>query len=438
MSGQSAVSLRPQLASGALSARALADACLERIAAREPEIHAFAHIDPDHVRHQADALDEHRKAGRPIGPLHGIPVALKDIADTADYPTENGSILDAGRRPKRDATFVAKLRAAGAVILGKTVTTEFAFRSPGPTRNPHNLSHTPGGSSQGSAAAVADGMVPIAIGSQTVGSTVRPASFCGVVGLKPSHGAVSLAGCLATAHPLDTVGVFATTLADAALTVTVMQGYDPADPRTRAVAHADLLDSAQTPPPRPPSIAIVEGPFWSEAAPEMKGLIADVANALGGLDTAPLPDAFQDAYPAHLTLMNAGFTRHLGHYRDRGADAISKEMLDAMAQGDEVRAVDYLAALDCREALIGGLDGVFDRYDAVLTPPAPGEAPLGLTNTGDSRFNALWTFTGAPALNLPVGRGPNGLPMGVQLVGRPGEDAKLMRTAAWVAARLSG
>ncbi|MEM8552426.1 MAG: amidase [Pseudomonadota bacterium] len=436
MSPPSAADLRARLSSGALSARTLADACLETFAARDGDIHAFVHLDPEHVRRQADALDAHRKAGRPLGPMHGIPVALKDIVDTADYPTENGTPLDAGRKPKRDATLVARLRAAGALIIGKTVTTEFAFREPGATRNPHRLSHTPGGSSQGSAAAVAAGMVPVSIGSQTIGSTIRPASFCGVVGLKPSHGAVSLTGVLSTAVPLDTAGIFATTVEDAALTLGVVAGFDPGDERTRPMPQADYLAAARAQPPLPPAFAVMEGPFWADASDTMKGLIAEISEALGGLDRPALPDLFDNAHAAHMTIMKVGFARNLRHYKVRGEAAISDAMREAMAEGEAISATDYLAALDWQNVLRDGIDRVFERYDALITPAAPGEAPEGLESTGDSRFNALATFLGAPCVSIPVGLGETGLPLGIQVVGRPGEDAKLIRTAAWLSSRL--
>ena len=433
MSAPSAVELAARLASGAVSARTVADACLERVAAREDDVRAFANISPDYVRAQADALDAHRKAGRPLGPLHGVPVALKDIIDTADYPTENGTVLDAGRRPGKDATVVARLRAAGALILGKTVTTQFAYITPNKTRNPHNLEHTPGGSSQGSAAAVADGMVPLALGTQTIGSTVRPASFCGVVGMKLTHGYAPLTGVLPVSEPLDVLGGFAMNVTDAALLLNVCQGHDPADPRTRAVPHDDLLAAAHAEPPVRPRFAIVGGPFWAEASDDVKALFVEVAEMLGdAADRVDLPDVFQNALPAQFDIMNTGYARNLRHYRARGAEQISSHVTEAMAAGDKVTAVQYLAALDWQEVLRNGLTPIFDRYDAILTPSAPGEAPHGFETTGDGRFNALWTFVGTPAVNLPVAKGSSGLPIGIQVVGRYGEDGRLVRNAAYL------
>jgi len=438
MSAPSATLLAERLAAGAVSAREVTEACLSRIAERDGEIRAFAHIDFVYARAQADAVDRHRKAGRPVGPLHGIPVAVKDIVDTADMPTENGTALDAGRRPRKDATMVARLRAAGAVVIGKTVTTEFAFMEPRATRNPHNLEHTPGGSSQGSAAAVADGMVPLAIGTQTAGSVIRPASFCGVVGMKPTHGLVSLAGVLTTCRPLDTAGVFAATLEDAALLVDVLAGHDPADDRTRPVAKPDLLSAARRDPPMPPKLAVVKGPTWKEASEDGAGLLEEGTEALGeAAEAVDLPDAFENAWPAHQRLMKVGFARNLRHYSERGEADISEAVRSAMDEGAAVSAVDYLSALDWQEVLRAGLDRLFDRHTAILTPSAPGEAPLGLSSTGAAHFNFLWTLVGAPAITLPVANGSGGLPLGLQLVGRPGEDARLFSVARWFAARLA-
>jgi Asp-tRNA(Asn)/Glu-tRNA(Gln) amidotransferase A subunit family amidase len=438
MSAPTASQLAERLAAGALCAREVVDACLERIAARDPEIRAIAHIDPAHARAQADALDRHRKSGRPIGPLHGLPVALKDIIDTADHPTENGTPLDRGRRPRVDATLVARLRAAGAVIIAKTVTTEFAYRHPGPTRNPRNTEHTPGGSSQGSAAAVADGMVPLAVGTQTAGSVIRPASYCGVVGVKPTHGAVSLKGVLTTCRPLDTAGVFAASLEDAALLVQSMTGHDPEDERTRQLARPDLPGAARSEPPVTPRLAVVRGPTWDQASPEVAGLVAEVAEVLGDrADAVELPDVFANAQPAHNRIMKVGFARNLRPYRERDGDAVSAVVREAMDEGAAINAVDYLSALDWREALGAGLDRIFARYDAILTPSATGEAPPGLEATGSAAFNFLWTLVGAPCITLPVGTGASGLPLGLQLVGRPWEDERLLRVARWVERRLA-
>jgi Asp-tRNA(Asn)/Glu-tRNA(Gln) amidotransferase A subunit family amidase len=437
LADMTALDARERMLGGEFRAAELTEALLKRIAEKEPEIGAFAFLDEALVRRQAKAVDDHRGTGRAAGVLHGLAVGVKDIIDTADMPTENGTSIDAGRRPGKDATIVQRLRAAGAVVIGKTVTTELAFFGPGRTRNPHNLAHTPGGSSSGSAAAVAAGMIPLAIGTQTNGSVIRPASFCGVVGFKPSHGLVPRTGILRHHPALDTVGVFARTVADAALAADAIAGYDPLDPDTRVMPPPRLLDTALTEPPVTPALAFVKTPNWDMAAPETKAGFGELTDVLGAAcGEVTLPEIFAKAAGAQRTLMVTGFARNLRAYYERGKDKLSPVMREAIEEGQRVVATDYLEALDWREALNSGLEQLFDRYDAIVTPAAPGEAPAGLDSTGNPVFNGLWTLAGVPAVTLPLLTGPNGLPVGVQLVGRRGEDARLLRTARWLAGRL--
>jgi Asp-tRNA(Asn)/Glu-tRNA(Gln) amidotransferase A subunit family amidase len=428
-----ALDARRRLAGGEFKASELTEALLKRIAEKEPAIGAFAFFDPDLVRQRAKAVDDYRGTGRALGALHGLAVGIKDIIDSADMPTENGTPIDAGRRPASDATLVRRLRAAGAVIAGKTVTTELAFYAPGKTRNPHNPAHTPGGSSSGSAAAVAAGMIPLAIGTQTNGSVIRPASFCGVVGFKPSHGLIPRSGILRHHPALDTVGVFARTVADAALLVDAIAGHDPLDEDTRLLPPPRLLDTALDEPPVRPELVFVKAPGWEMAAPETKEGFRELVETLGAACTeVTLPEAFGKGAGAQRTLMVAGFARNLRPYYDRGKDRLSPVMREAIEEGRRITAVDYLEALDWRAGLNNGLEPLFERYDAIVTPAAPGEAPAGLDSTGNPVFNGLWTLCGVPAVTLPLLTGPNGLPVGVQLVGRRGEDARLMRTARWL------
>jgi len=429
----SAIDLRGRIARGELKTSEVIEAFLKRIAEVEPEIEAFAFLDPELARNAAKAFDAYRATGKALGPLHGVPIGIKDIIDTVDMPTENGTILDAGRRPGKDAVVVRRLRAAGAIILGKTVTTELAVYHPGKTRNPHNPDHTPGGSSSGSAAAVAAGMLPVAIGTQTNGSVIRPASFCGVVGYKPTHGLIPRPGMIRHNWELDTIGVFARSVADAAVVADAIVGQDPFDPDTRLTAAPRLLETALTEPPVPPTLAFVKTPGWDEAEPETKDGFAELADHLGDACVEiPLPETFAEGNPAQHVLMMAGLARNLQPYAQRGRDKLSKKLMDAIEEGGKIRAVDYFEALDWREALNNGLEQLFDRFDAILTPAAPGEAPKGLASTGNPVFNGLWTLCGVPAISLPLLQGPNGLPVGVQLIGRRGEDARLLRTARWL------
>lgn len=433
-----AAALAGDIRAGKVTALEVTEACLARIALDEPRLHAFAHLVPDHARAQARRLDEHKRAGRPLGPLHGVPVAVKDIVDTADFPTENGSVLHAGRRPRDDAAIVAKLRAAGAVLLGKTVTTEFACFTPGPTRNPHDPERTPGGSSSGSAAAVAAGMAPLAIGSQTNGSVVRPASFCGVFGFKPSYGLIPRTGVLTTSATLDHVGVFARSIADAAMLAEVLAGYDEGDPATRPGPAPALRQVAAEPPPVTPRIAFVRGPTWDEAEPSTREAFAELVAALGGaVSEVALPEPYDPAVAVHRTIWTCELAHHLARENAQGRERLSAKLCELLDAGHTTSAPAYLAALQRRRTLQSGLARLFEEFDAILTPSAPGEAPVGLAATGSPAFCTLWSLTGAPAISLPVLRGPAGLPLGAQLVGAMGDDARLLRTARWLCDQLA-
>jgi Asp-tRNA(Asn)/Glu-tRNA(Gln) amidotransferase A subunit family amidase len=411
--------------------------CLARIDEVEPAVQAWTFLDRDHALRQAEALDEHRRAGREIGPLHGVPVGIKDIFDTNDMPTEFGSPLWAGRTPRHDAAAVARLRAAGAVILGKTVTTEYAYFQPGKTRNPHDPKRTPGGSSSGSAAAVASYMVPGAIGSQTNGSVIRPAAYCGVVGFKPTHGLIPRTGALMLSRALDHVGVMARSVQDAALLAEAMAGFDPEDPDTRPIARPPLAAVAVGDPPLPPRLAFVKTAAWKHADAVTQAAFAELMDTLG--ETAAeveLGQSFENVADLHKTVMEAEMAHNFRRDYAQGRDKLSKQLCALIERGRTYTAFDYQAALGQAAALNEGLDAVFDEYDAILTPAAPGEAPVGEA-TGNPIFCTMWTFLGTPAVTLPLLRSEAGLPLGVQLVGRRGGDARLLRTAHWLVQTLT-
>jgi Asp-tRNA(Asn)/Glu-tRNA(Gln) amidotransferase A subunit family amidase len=427
--GLTATEAAAEIARGTISSEEYARACLDRIAATDGDIKAFVHLDREHVLAQARALDERRAERRALGPLHGVPVAIKDIIDTADYPTEWGSPIGAGRRTRHDATVVARLRAAGAVIIGKAVTTEFAYYHPGPTRNPHDHARTPGGSSSGSAAAVAAGMVPLALGSQTNGSTIRPAAFCGVFAVKPGHGLVSRAGVLQLSRKLDHMGAFARSLPDLALILDVIAGHDPADPDTQPFAAADFRMVQAEPPPLPPRFALVRTPVWEKAADETKAAFKELQATLpSAIEPVDLPTSWAKAWEVHRTIMAVDMANNLAPLVARGQT--SKALRDLVAHGNKVSAVQYLDALAEARRYAAGLTEIFDTYDAIITPAAPGVAPKGLGSTGDPAFCTLWTLTGLPSLSLPLFAGENDLPLGAQLVGSRGRDARLLRTAS--------
>jgi Asp-tRNA(Asn)/Glu-tRNA(Gln) amidotransferase A subunit family amidase len=421
------------LRDGRLTSMGLVESYLERIEAREGMVQAWAFLDQEHALNQARALDEHRKRGRPLGPLHGVPVGVKDIVDTADMPTENGTALHAGRRPRADATLVSLLRAAGAVILGKTVTTELAVYTPGKTRNPHDLEHTPGGSSSGSAAAVADGMVPLAIGTQTNGSVIRPASFCGVYGYKPSHGLIPRTGVLTQSPPLDTIGVMAADLEGLALLAEPLMAFDARDPATRPHARPRLLEVLRAAPPVPPKLAFVRSPVWEQADEDARVGFAELVQALGErIEDVELSSTFGEAIERHRTIMEADLARSFAREYESGRGQLSPRLREMIERGQEIRAVDYHRAVERISGLNAALAKIFESYDAILTPAVTGEAPKGLGSTGSPVFCTTWTLCGVPALTLPLLTGASGLPIGVQLVGEKGDDARLLRTARWL------
>jgi Asp-tRNA(Asn)/Glu-tRNA(Gln) amidotransferase A subunit family amidase len=432
----SATEAAGRIATGQLTAEEYVGACLKRIAALDGKIHAFIHHDPADALAQARALDERRRSGQPTGPLHGLPVGIKDIFDTADYPTECGSAVLKGRRPDRDCTVVAKLRNAGAVIIGKTVTTECAYFHPGATRNPHDPERTPGGSSSGSAAAVAAGMIPLAIGTQTNCSMIRPASFCGVFGNKPTHGLVSRAGVLLLSRSLDHVGVFARNLADIALVMETIAGYDENDPDTRNLASTAFSETAREKPPASPKLAFVRTPVWDRADETTRTAFENLAKQLGGSVTSvDLPASDITAWDDHRAVMAVEMAYNLGSITDRGGEASSKMLRDLVAEGRAVSAPRYLTARDNARHYAAHIGEIFKQYDAILTPSAPGAAPKG-TATGNPAFNSLWSLTGFPTVTLPLLKGEAGMPLGVQLAGAMGDDARLMRTANWLVERV--
>ena len=414
-------------------------ACLLRIRELEPRVQAWAFLDEDHALAQARAADDLKRTGAPIGPLHGVPVGIKDIFDTADLPTERGSALCAGRTPSRDAAAVALLRAAGAVILGKTVTTEFASAAPGKTRNPHDPERTPGGSSSGSAAAVAAGMVPLAIGSQTNGSVIRPAAFCGVVGFKPTHGLIPRAGMLMVSRTLDQPGVFARTILDAALIAEQLVAFDERDADTRPRARIPFREVAAEEPPLPPVLAFIKTPRWESADEEMKEAFLELAGSLDvRVEEVELFPSAAQAWDWHQAIMDAETAASLEQEWEKGRERLSNAVREQIERGRKASATDYLRALRWVPRLWESFAELFEqRYDAILTPAAPGPAPRDLASTGDPSFCTPWTLCGMPALTLPLLRTAAGLPLGVQLVGPRDGDARLLRTARWLAAEVA-
>jgi Asp-tRNA(Asn)/Glu-tRNA(Gln) amidotransferase A subunit family amidase len=427
-----------RMAQGLLTSQELVEACLERIRATEPTVQAWTFLDEAHALAQAKAADERRRSGEPVGALNGLPVGVKDIIDTADMPTENGCAAHQGRTPSRDAAVVSMLRGAGAIVLGKTVTTECAYFFPGKTRNPHNPEHTPGGSSSGSAAAVAAGMVPLALGSQTNGSVIRPAAFCGAYGFKPTHGLIPRTGVLKLSRTLDHIGVFARSLEDVAFLAEQLVGYHEGDEDTRPRARMPFREILEEPPPVEPMFAFIKTPHWDRASEDMKEAFGELVQSLGArVEVVELLGIASDAWAAHKTIMEVDMAANFEHEWKTAREKLSPPLQGLIERGREVRAVDYQRAVRSVPDLIAGFEDLFlERYDAILTPAALGSAPKGLGSTGDPAFCSLWSLTGMPAVTLPLMQDAAGLPIGVQLVGRRNFDGRLLRTARWLQRRL--
>lgn len=431
---QSASGALTAMAAGDLTSRQLVESCLRRIDAREPLVRAWAYVNPDQALAQAEASDARRALGT-AGPLEGVPVGIKDIFDTADMPTENGSKLCAGRRPGADSAVVRRLREAGAVVLGKCVTTEFALSAPPKTRNPLNPEHTPGGSSSGSAAAVADFMVPLAVGSQTGGSMLRPASYCGVFGMKPTFGTVSRAGMSPLCDSLDTPGFFARDPADLTLLAQTLMGKDAEDPGM--IGHPKFRPAE--PVSAPPRIAVVRGAAWDLAEDDMRRAFEETACALGpSVQQFELPEVFDNAVADHRLIMGAELTACLGTYYRQDKDALDPVTRERIERGQPILAADYLAARDKARRMTVALEQIFQNIDIIITPAATGEAPRGHAGTGNAAFNGYWTMLGVPAVSVPVMTGVAGLPMGLQLVAPWRGEGALLEAAKWVSKTIAG
>ena len=409
-----------RMAQKRLKARDLVEACLDRIDAREGQVHAWEALDPEGARKRADMLD---KRSRPAGPLHGIPLAVKDIIATRTMPTTCGSAIYRDHVVGKDADCVTRLVKAGAIVLGKSVTTEFAGAHAGKTHNPHNLRHTPAGSSSGSAAAVADFMAPVGYGTQTAGSVIRPGAFNGVVAYKGSFGWADMTGIKPYAPSLDTLGFFAREANDLAL-IRAAYGH----------AAADLVRE-------PPRIGLMRTPWWDQAEPYNRKNIEEAARTLRAAGARvrewKAPDSWAELLPAQHRIMTKEATQSYAQERRRFSHLFSPAMQGVMVEGDAVSRRQYAAARKRKRTALAQLDEAWERFDILLAPSAKGEAPSGLGYTGDPIFNRFWTLLGTPCIALPFNTGPFGLPLSVQLIGPPDKDDQLIAWARWVERQLS-
>ena len=413
-----------KLATREITAVSLLGDCLERISERESAVRAWTFLDTDAAMQRARALDTQPSTGL----LHGLPIAVKDLFDTFDMPTSYGSPIYADHRPAADAACVALARAAGAIVVGKTVTTEFATFHPGPTRNPHNLAHTPGGSSSGSAAAVADWMVPLAFGSQTAGSIVRPAAFCGVVGYKPTFGMVIRVGVKMISDPLDTIGVLARSVPDAALFVAALT-----DRREL------LIDRSTVDVPR---IGLCRTYEWNRAQPETVALLEDAGRRLraagASVHELTLPPPFGGLAEAQTSIMVSEVAKSLSHENLMHRKDLTADMTKMIDAGLAVSPQQYDAARSLTRSCRAMLPDIFNGLDVLVAPSAVGYAPSGIAATGDPLFNRIWTLLHVPVVHVPVARGSHALPLGVTIVGAVGADRATLRAAEWIHARLGG
>jgi len=417
---------------GEITSEALVRSCLDRVAARDADVGAWIHLDPELALEQARTADAMSAAGHGDGPLHGVPVGVKDIIETEDMPTQNGYRGHAGRHTRRDAMCVSLLRDAGAVILGKAVTTELAVREPGKTRNPHDPARTPGGSSSGSAAAVADGQVPLALGTQTGGSVIRPASFCGIPALKPTFGLVPRTGVTQEAPWLDTVGVYGRTLRDVALAAeTMMAVRDRADPQSVARSRPALTAAMERGRDRAPRLAFARTPVWDRADADARAALETFAAGLDVAEECDLPDWMAEAWEWQDVLQTYGIGRLYGPLADEHGELMSQGLRDTVARGREMTEAAYRRAITRRDEVHAALAEIYVEYDAILCLSSCGIAPKGLGWTGDPVFNAFWTFAGTPCVNLPLLE-IEGMPLGVQLTGPRMGDAALMASADWL------
>jgi Asp-tRNA(Asn)/Glu-tRNA(Gln) amidotransferase A subunit family amidase len=414
---QSAQAIAAQVREGLAKSETIATALLERIKERD-SIHAWAHIDRDRVLTMARAIDA---ADKTHLPLAGVPVGIKDLMDTFDQPTAYGSRLYGSNQPAADAAIVARLRELGALVMGKTVTTEFACRHAGPTVNPHNFAHTPGGSSSGSAAAVADFQIPVGTGTQTAGSVIRPAAFCGLVGFKPTYGEFSRAGIKPCAESLDTVGLLARSVEDIAF---MRSALIPAPTPEAPAAH----------PAKQPRIGLVRTDSWSRAEPAARACLEASAQQLqraGANVTDVDVSSWNELLEVHRVIMHYELARSFADEALRHPESLSVELRDQIATGRGLTLNAYHEAQAHAEAARIAVDATLAKYDFLLTLSTPGEAPKDLSFTGDPLFNSAWTLLYLPCITLPAGRGPQQLPLGVQLVGPRRQDERLLTWAAW-------
>ena len=418
----SAVNALEMMQKGEITSEEYVTAFLEHIKNREPDVGAWIFLDPEMALQQAREADKRRR-DKSSGKLNGLPIGIKDIIDTKDMPTENGSLIHKDRRPPEDAHLVKLLRDAGAVIMGKCVTTEFALSAPGKTKNPKDLECTPGGSSSGSAAAVSDYMIPLAIGSQTGGSVLRPASFTGILGLKPTFGTISRSGMSPISERLDHPGIYANSIDDIGLVASVILSYDKKDldmDSNYSFRNASNLK-------KPLKFAFIKGPVWGSGDQDMQKKIKQfVDNSNLEITSVELGDDFIEAARCHEIIMNGSISRSLANYYENNKSKLHPFTITRFESGKSVSTKSYIDAIEKAKKMKQTLSEIFLKFDAIITPAAPGQAPRDLMNTGNAIFNGYWTMLGVPAISLPLLEGKDGLPIGIQVITSWNKEAELL------------
>ena len=436
----SAAEMVQSIKKGEITSEELVKKYIEQIKKKEKDVGAWKFFDEELAINQAKEKDSLHQSGK-HGDLHGIPIGIKDIFDTEDMPTTDGTEIHKKNPSLNDCTVVSKLKQAGAVIMGKTVTCELAYYSPGKTKNPHDLNRTPGGSSSGSAAAVASHMVPLAVGSQTNGSVIRPASYCGVVGYKPTKGLISRHLVLQVSRKLDQVGVFSNSVEDAALISEQLIGYDKQDPDTSLNPKPKLLNACKQKPPMEPVLAYINLPFMNELEEDAKEGFEEIKDEIKNelkskVNEVELPEGFKGIPEWHKIIMESDMATSFSKEYKSFKNKLSNKIVEAIERGQKYTSVEYNDALSKIDAANTYFKQFFHDYDAILTPSATGEAPKGLEFTGNPIFCTIWTYCGMPSISLPLLQGKNSLPVGVQLVSSLFDDERLFRNASWLVSKI--
>jgi len=416
-----------------LSSVEVCEKYIERINKFEKDIKAWAYFDKKVLLEKASEADDHRRSGKPVGLLHGVPIAVKDIIGTVDMPTECGTVIRKGKSYSQNAEIIDLLNASGAIVMGKTATSELAYLGPPATTNPHDKNRTPGGSSSGSAASVASFMAPASIGSQTGGSVIRPASYCGVVGYKPSYGLISRNGVLRTSYSLDQIGMFGRKVEDVAMLAKVLIKKDKYDPATIHYSTENILSETKKGPLFEPKFIFYKTDHWKiidkKSRESFEYFIKSFKKNIEIFDT---PSYFKDIHKYHQIIHETDLANNFSVYYKKFKKKLSKYMLDAISNGNKYSAKEYAEAIDFMKRSYESYEEVFEDYHGVLSPSSPGVAPKGLKSTGTAEFNKVWSYLGTPCISLPLLEGENNLPLGIQLIGNKYDDHRFLGVAKWL------